>query len=227
MEKWKYPGSRESATNCSCTLQNATYNRLKRLLESGAVPPRFHAYSFETWANLPANQRAGKESMLKLCRAFAAFEGPPSTDSKLGVVLSGPVGRGKTGLASCVLLQRARRGQVVLWVDFSQFLRRVRNTYNAEIGITYEDVVGAAANAPFLFIDDMGDVARKADITDHTRDVMYDVVSERYNNLREMLVTTNLDIDSFRDQFGDRIADRIQEMCHWQTCGGENLRAIA
>jgi len=137
------------------------------------------------------------------------------------LVLSGGMGRGKTGLASCVLMERARRGENVLWVDFSKFIRRIRSTYREDSILSYEEVVGAAASVPFLLIDDMGDIDAAKTIFDDLRRNVYDVISERYNELRLTLITTNLTAAQFRTTFGDRIADRVLHLYYWLDVPGQ------
>jgi DNA replication protein DnaC len=50
------------------------------------------------------------------------------------------------------------------------------------------------------------------------------MISERYNELLPTLITTNLSSAQFRATFGDRIADRVQHLYHWQIVEGANLR---
>ena len=203
LESYRYPEARIAMATCTCQARATAYNRLKGLLDNGGVPKRYHGFSFTSWDALPESAQRGKVEMREACEYFAATDS--TGQNKCGLVLSGSPGIGKTGLASCVLLERARRGQVVLWLDFANFMRQVRDTYQANSKTTYEQTVGAASTAPFLFLDDMGDMARAKDISDNTRDVMYDVIGSRYNDMRELLITTNLSFAAYRDQFGARI----------------------
>jgi DNA replication protein DnaC len=144
--------------------------------------------------------------------------------SRYGLVLSGGVGRGKTGLASCVLLERARCNESVLWIDFSKFIRKVRDTYRENSATSYEEIIEAATSVPFLLLDDKGALNATKAVSDDLRRNVYDVISERYNELLPTLITTNLSSAQFRAAFGDRIADRVQHLYHWQAVGGANLR---
>ncbi len=219
-----HPRASLSVGNCDCLQRKLIRAQLNRLMGDGGVPMIYRTFSFETWDNLPERDRRGKEAARLYCEAFAGGNFYVEGQERYGLVLSGDTGRGKTGLASCTLMARAQRGQPVLWIDFSRFIRRVKDTYQDNSDATYEQVVGAAARVPFLFVDDMGDMKRRGEATDHTRDVVYDVVSERYNELRPTLITTNLSFIQFKEQFGDRIAYRILQLYHWVDVHGTNMR---
>jgi len=193
-------------------------------MDGGGVPRLYHNMTFDTWDAQPPASRTGKEDARYYAELFANDQLVVDGCERFGLVLSGAVGRGKTGLASCVLMARARRNETVLWVDFSKFIRKIRDTYQSGSENSYEQVVGAAATVPFLLIDDMGDMAASKAISDDLRRNVYDVISERYNELRPTLITTNLSIDQFRATFGERISDRILHLYHWQVVGGTNLR---
>lgn len=219
-----HPGSHLSATSCPCLLEKQRQARLDRLMSTGGVPRIYRAWSFRSWDAQSEAERAGKEKARAYCGLFA--QGTLEVDGipRYGLVLSGGVGRGKTGLASCVLLERARRGESVLWIDFSKFIRKVRETYRENSVTSYEEIIEAAASVPFLLLDDMGDLNATKAISDDLRRNVYDVISERYNELLPTLITTNLSSAQFRATFGDRIADRVQHLYHWQGVGGTNLR---
>jgi DNA replication protein DnaC len=224
MALYEYPGARLEARLCRCVSEKRLQKRLVQLMDGGAVPRIYRQLSFESWDAQPEPDRAGKQEARACCEQFATGKLVVDGAERFGLVLSGTVGRGKTGLASCVLIERARRGESVLWVEFSKFIRKVRDTYREGAETSYEQVVGAAAQVPFLLIDDMGDMDAARGISDDVRRNVYDVISERYNALRHTLITTNLDANQFRKAYGDRIADRVLYLYHWQTLGGVNLR---
>jgi len=159
--------------------------------------------------------------MYDACRWLASNETLPEPDGKFGLVLSGPVGIGKSSLAACVLMERARRGQGVMFIDFNDLLNKARKSQRPDTEVHYDEIVSAAGDIPFLLVDDMGDMARRADITDFTRELVYDIIRKRFDFLRETLITTNLTAEQFREMFDDRIYRRVHGieeddgMCFW------------
>ena len=224
MALYDHPGAYVASAVCSCLLEKQRQAKLAKLMDGGGVPRLYRDFTFASWDTQTSETLRGKEEARYYAELFASGRLEVNGVQRFGLVLSGAVGRGKTGLASCILMERARHNETVLWVDFSKFIRKVRDTYRDGSFTSYEDIVGAAATVPFLLIDDMGDMNATKAISDDLRRNVYDVISERYNELRPTLITTNLSIDQFRDTFGERISDRILHLYHWQEIGGANLR---
>jgi DNA replication protein DnaC len=221
---YDHPNAKASVGHCVCKQQQIVKATLDRLMGEGGVPPMYRTFTFESWDNLPERDRRGKEAARELCELFGAGNFLVGGMEKCGLILAGDTGRGKTGLASCCYIMRAEHGQTGLWIDFSKFLRKVRDTYRKDSDTSYEEILGSAASVPFLFIDDLGDMARKQDVSDNMRDIVYDLVSERYNNLLPTLITTNLNFNQFRTAFGDRLAYRLHQIYHWCDVSGTNMR---
>ena len=206
---------RVSVASCSCSADRIAFNRLKRILDEGMIPPRYHGYTWDTWLALPPSKRKGADKMYKAARQFAEFKEKPEADTKYCLVLAGPPGVGKTGLGTCVLMDWARAGYGVYWLDCNRFLFTIRSTYNDNPEVNTDQVINAAARAPRLLFDDMGDMSRFDPVTDHTRDRLYEVFSERFNRMLPTLVTTNLDQEAFERQFGPRLTRRVIESSVW------------
>lgn len=83
-----------------------------------------------------------------------------------------------------------------------------------------ESLLETMIKAPVLFLDDLG--AEKA--SDWVKEQLYIVINERYNWLRPVLLTTNLTAKEIADNYGDRFASRIVEMCEIVNYGGEDKR---
>lgn len=83
-----------------------------------------------------------------------------------------------------------------------------------------ESLLETMIKAPVLFLDDLG--AEKA--SEWVKEQLYIVINERYNWLRPVLLTTNLTVKEIADNYGDRFASRIVEMCEIVNYGGEDKR---
>jgi len=192
------------------------------------VPAEFRGYTFESWDALSSDLRAGKELARLACNVFASANIylTETQEEKQALVLAGEVGTGKSGLASATLMERARRGSSVLWIDYRLFLRKVRSTYEVGHEISYDEIISAASGVGCLLFDDFGDAASHAKVTDNVRGIVYDVVSERYNQHRPTIFTTNLDKGHMLEQFGDRLTSRILKQAFWADMGTVNVRNI-
>lgn len=83
-----------------------------------------------------------------------------------------------------------------------------------------ESLLERMIKTPVLFLDDLG--AEKA--SEWVKEQLYIVINERYNWLRPVLLTTNLTVKEIADNYGDRFASRIVEMCETVNYGGEDKR---
>lgn len=83
-----------------------------------------------------------------------------------------------------------------------------------------ESLLETMIKAPVLFLDDLG--AEKA--SDWVKEQLYIVINERYNWVRPVLLTTNLTVKEIADNYGDRFASRVVEMCETINYGGEDKR---
>jgi len=206
---------------CECLKRRNHLMRMHSLMQIANVPPIFQGTSFDTWDALPAADRAGKELARILCQqlAFGALE-----TGHRSLVLSGQVGRGKSGLASCVVAARLAAGQSALWIKYNQMINMLRETYHTASTESYLTVAKRFVEADFLMLDDMGDMDDHGPLTADLRRNVYDVLGDRYDQERPTLITTNLTLEQFTRAVGDRIADRVRHTYFWCELPGKNIR---
>ena len=207
---------------CSCTAVGEN-----RVLGAIGIPARFRECTFESFRSLCDEKTwAAKEHAVACCETYAR-EGCLSINGvvKHGLVLSGKFGVGKSGLASAICAARLAVGVDVRWCDHLQFCKKVQSTYSGN-GDS-EGIISAAAACDLLMFDDMGDSEQLGATTNDKRNITYDVLSRRHRDLMPLIGTTNLGIDAFIQHFGNRIFDRVWEMCHWIEVGGKNFRREA
>lgn len=132
-------------------------------------------------------------------------------DSKFGVMLCGTPGNGKTTM-------------LYAFQSAVNWLSDLRNFGDQRCGISIvdaKDVVYAAKNVdefrklikrPMLAIEDMG--REPAEILEfgNTASPVIDLLEYRYNNQLFTFITTNLTPAQIREKYGNRIADRFNEM---------------
>lgn len=84
--------------------------------------------------------------------------------------------------------------------------------------------LAARAGAKWLLIDDLG--TEQADIRQYGNSVspIAEILMERYDRMLPTVITTNEPESAFAGIYGDRIADRLREMCTIIVMEGESFR---
>lgn len=126
------------------------------------------------------------------------------------LVLSGPKGCGKTVSATWWAAQRR---------DRVRFLRA--STFAASS--RYDDREARAVwFSSALVLDDLG--AEFADCKGSFLSDLDELVDVFYSDMRPLVVTTNCNLEQFRERYGERIADRLRECGRWLSLSGDSLR---
>jgi DNA replication protein DnaC len=137
------------------------------------------------------------------------------------IVLIGPTGVGKTGLASGLLLkalENGYRGQFVRAQDLFD------DMYASLADRSSRKLINRLARLDLLVIDEMGYLNLKPEQTN----IFFKLMEERYNR-RATLITTNLDYDEWHHFLGQRpmveaLLSRLRHHCHTLKIDGPSLR---
>lgn len=133
-------------------------------------------------------------------------------NSKDGLLLHGPTGRGKTYAMAAIANMTREKGDLAAlnWVDWAEFCRDVRKHWAFKTPDDQRafDPFSWAKRQPMLFVDDLGQ-----EQDDRGAEFFGGVVMDRYNEGRSICVTTNLAPDELELKYGGRISSRLNEMC--------------
>lgn len=131
---------------------------------------------------------------------------------KFGLLLAGTCGNGKT------TTMRAVQSVVMLLNNtyYNRIGQRIGNRLMEAKEMTGQSDKTGQLNiyqaTPLLFIDDLGreptEVMRYGNVTSPITELL----EYRYNQRLTTIVTTNLEPSEIREKYGDRIADRFNEM---------------
>ncbi len=144
-----------------------------------------------------------------------------------GMLISGPRGIGKThAMAAFIRNMTLQREIGCRFVDFKQFLKDIKATYNGQ-GFEHE-LFEECNDAQILIVDDVV----PSNGYEWEKSVLDDVISMRYNAARPTFITTNLSISSdtshtasdFERWALEHTTSRLYEFCHWLTVRGVDRR---
>lgn len=143
---------------------------------------------------------------------------------KFGLLLAGTCGNGKTTTLRAVQ-------SVVMLLNNTYYNRRGEGIGNRLLeakeitGLSEKDgQLVAYKTVPVLFLDDLGreptEVLKYGNVTSPITELL----EYRYNQRLTTIVTTNLEPSEIREKYGDRIADRFNEMFALVSYTGASYR---
>ncbi len=134
-----------------------------------------------------------------------------------GLVLSGTVGSGKTGLAVSLAYVLHMAGKRVRIGTFTEILDEMRpNAANGKAETAPADMY----KPTLLVLDDLG----TQKVTEYVSERLFAIVDGRHQRGLPTIITTNLDLRELNNQFGSRVVSRIVEVSTFATLTGEDLR---
>ena len=158
---------------------------------------------------------ADDSDTMQKCKAFVEHWADIYRENT-GLLMTGPVGTGKTFAAACIANALIERGVPVLMTSFPVILGTSKYDLN--------DVIRQAQEYDLIIVDDLG---AERD-TDYALEIMFQFVDARYRSGKPMIVTTNLSPQEMRKTTTlalSRIYDRVLEMCLPMVFTGGSRRA--
>ena len=184
--------------------------RMQRMWQYSEIPPTMRHFTMESFVDCSGRRELADE----IQRVW--------DDTDKWLLLCGPVGVGKTGIAISLLLQMTTRLRSGLYVVTPTFLSRIRSTYGKNGDADERDVMDAAIQCRVLVLDDVGKVA----LTDWGQEKLFTLINERHLAGNRTIITSNLDIKdgSLEAHLWPATWDRIRGMSVVFSVSGESLR---
>lgn len=143
-----------------------------------------------------------------------------SDNPKIGLLLCGNVGNGKTtmmrAIQRCVnLLDSHRHFEFLDDVNFGYRFKpdfRIRDVGDLVRAAEDMEFFNNLKNCNMLGIDDLGKEPVEVMNYGNISTPIKDILEYRYNNQLFTCITTNLTPQNIREKYGERIADRFREM---------------
>ena len=171
------------ADRCECMLTS----RSRRIEEAANIPLLYKNASFESFA-IPKDNPTAERGLEHVWREVRSYAREFPVGDKLGMLLIGEPGTGKTHLAVAALRYLIARGFEGLFFDYQNLLEKIRSGYDPASGSSDREAFRTALDAEILLLDDVG--AHR--VTDWVEDTVTSIITYRCNNKKPLITTTNL-----------------------------------
>jgi len=178
-------------------------NVKKRVNDSG-IPERFLNRTLETYQLDEGNQKQAK--IFNFCIDYAANFGDHKKTG-LSFLMLGLLGTGKTHLSIGIAFEVMKNGYSSVFTTASRMLRAIKDTYHKGSEFSEKQVLATYETCDLLIIDEIGVQTG----SDYEKNIIFDVINSRYENVRPTIILSNLSIDECKLYLGERVFDRMRE----------------
>ena len=152
--------------------------RICSLINAANIPARYTAAELKDFANQTGNCAASLAHIKKWVHSY-------SRQKEMGLLMSGPVGIGKTFLLAAIGVALARRGFKVKFIDFFQLISQIKASYAEHK--SEQLILAPLIEVDVLIIDEMG----KGRNTDFELTILDQLIMGRYNQQKTIVASTN------------------------------------
>lgn len=199
----KEKSEKEAAEKQKREAQEKHVRWLAKIGDAG-IPERFKTRTLETYIVDPKNIK--QQRLYDFCRDYAAnFNSVKKTGRSF--LMLGTVGTGKTHLSIGIALEVMKSSHSAVFTSASKIFRSIKDTYHKGSHQKESEVMAVYTQCDLLIIDEVG-VQRGSDFEKET---FFDVINERYENMRPTIILSNLTIEEIKVFLGERVFDRLRE----------------
>lgn len=121
------------------------------------------------------------------------------------ILIYGETGCGKTHLATAIFKKSLIDSREYLIKNSTDIMIELRSTFSTENNSNESDVIQKYINVDVLIVDDIGTEKN----SDYVTQSWYQIINQRYNDMKPTVFTTNMTLPKISEFFGDRIASRM------------------
>lgn len=158
-------------------------------------------------------------------RQVAEFVRRDDGKTAWGLLLTGPVGTGKTTVVRLVQWLMARLSAACPTATPDDVTLYVRSS--REIVASWSSASGEFArlkSVPMLAIDDLGGESLDANSYGNTSQPVVEMIEHRYAQRLVTIITSNMTAKAIATRYGARVGDRLKQMCTVVPCKGRSRR---
>lgn len=176
--------------------------RWQRKLGEAGIPDRFKTRTLACYTASNEGQKRALEFATQYAEQFGK-----SLETGRGAIFCGKPGTGKTHLSVGIALAVMERGGSALFTTVQRMVRRMKETFRKDSEESERDVIGMLVYPDLLIIDEIGVQFG----SDFEKNLMFDILNERYEKRRPTLLLSNLTAQEVKAFLGERIYDRMKE----------------
>lgn len=216
------------ARDAKIATQKEKQRQLEARIGAAGIPERFRELTFDTF---PAHalERPAIASAVSTARSYAN-RFPRMLEQGISILLIGPTGTGKTGLACSILNAIVRDGHTALFMTAYAAVRHQRDTWGRR-GRTERDALDDLISPDLLVLDEIGTSVG----TDTEMCMLFEVLNGRYAARKPTILLSNLPIEDYagasgtrpglRTFLGERVLERFSDDGSFtMTLSGASLR---
>lgn len=173
--------------------------RFPTLQEEAGIPIRYRCAMLSPF---PSGAR-GQADVLDVAKRFVEKAGKAGG----GLILLGQVGAGKTHVALAILNAFLERDLTGRYYTLSSLLRTIRESWKRSARETEQEILEKLCTVGLLVVDEIG--LTKVQDTEYA--FLTDVVTGRYDRRLPTILISNLDLERFTAEVGDRVVDRLRQ----------------
>lgn len=159
--------------------------RIAKLLTDSGIKKRFQQRTFANFRTDTPERRRCYETAKRYADHFTE-----NRDSGRGLYIEGTNGTGKTHLAAAIALQLIGEGIPVICKTSSDLLRDIKRAYDNE-DLQEWRIMDVYRRVDLLIVDDLG----KEQCSDWAVTTLYDILNDRYEDMKPVIITTNYSTD--------------------------------
>ena len=184
--------------------RRAAQAELERAVGRSGVPRRFLDRTFENYLVAAPGQRQALEVCCAYADGFAQIRRRGG-----GLLLLGGPGTGKTHLACAILAQVIHAGHTGLFLSVSAALRIIRDAFSPRGQRSETEALALLTAVDLLVLDEVGVAIGNASTR---RAMLFDVLNDRYGEMRPTILIGNLTSAELETYLGERIMERLMDL---------------
>ncbi len=182
----------------------------------------FDTFSLEYYSDKkdPSSGKSSKELMsrnLEYCKEFAEN----FSKQKMGILMLGPTGLGKTHLSLSIADELIKKGVCVVYGSVPELLRTLDKE---QFGKSNGDTMQLLTECDLLILDDLGSESAK---NDRYVSYLYECINARQNRMLPIIINSNLNQTEIQNRYQDRLWSRLFSMKVLIFSGDDNRLKIA